>query len=211
MHWFSRLARKTAPAVLALLPILSRGARAEPPLTLEQALAEAAARNARLPVSEMDVAASQQQLVAARGARLPRLSVESTLQVAPPDLSYGTGGASSFAGEERLQIVGRQTLYDGGALRGSAALIPRDHPPAESGGRRPAGGPSQDGDPARRRAGGCGGSAPEASHGAVATQRSPRPRSGGSAGCRFIAGSATAAAPADGTVAAGTRPRAGQG
>jgi len=117
MPWFPRLARKTAPAVLALLAILSRGARAEPPLTLEQALAEAAARNARLPVSEMDVAASQQQLVAARGARLPRLSVESSLQVSPPDFGYGTGGISSLAGEERLQIVGRQTLHDGGALR----------------------------------------------------------------------------------------------
>ena len=121
MHRFSRLVRTTAPAGLALLAILSRGARAEPPLTLEQALAEAVARNARLPVAEMDVAASQQGVLAARGALLPRLSVESTVQVAPPDFSYGAGGASSVAGEERLQIVGRETLYDGGALRAGVA------------------------------------------------------------------------------------------
>ena len=117
MHRLSRVLRNIAPMGLILLSFFSCAAQADVPLTLEQALAEAAAHNARLPVAEMDVAASQQQEVAARGALLPRLSVESTLQVAPPDLSYGTGGAASFAGEERLQIVGRETLYDGGALR----------------------------------------------------------------------------------------------
>src|SRR2546426_10686163 len=111
MHWFSHVVRSVAPMGLTLLALLCRGARADPPLTLEQALGEAAARNARLPVAEMDVAASQQQVVAARGALLPRLSVESSLQVAPPGLSYGTGGASSPAGEERLQIVGRGTPH----------------------------------------------------------------------------------------------------
>jgi outer membrane protein TolC len=90
--------------------------RAEAPLTLEAALAEASAHNLRLPVAEMDVAASEQQARAARGARLPRLSIESTFQVSPPGFSYGAGGASSIAGEERLQLVGRETVYDGGAL-----------------------------------------------------------------------------------------------
>src|SRR3989442_12401089 len=117
MYRPSRPGRTLAPAVLLVAVALPHVARADLPLTLEQALAEAVARNARLPVAEMDVAASQQGVLAARGALLPRLSVESTVQVAPPDFSYGAGGASSIAGEERLQIVGRETLYDGGALR----------------------------------------------------------------------------------------------
>jgi outer membrane protein len=116
----SRLLRTIAEGLVALA-LLSRAAPAEPPLTLEQALAEAAERNARLPVAEMDVKASQQQVVAARGALLPRLSVDSAVQVAPQDFSYGSGGASTVAGEERLQIVGRETLYDGGALRAGVA------------------------------------------------------------------------------------------
>ena len=69
----------------ALAPAAAVAARAEspPPVTLEQALAEASARNARLPVAQSDVAAAQEQGRAARGARLPRLSVEAAFQVAP--------------------------------------------------------------------------------------------------------------------------------
>ena len=95
--------------------------RAEAPLTLERALAEASAHNARLPVAEMEVAVSEQQARAARGGRLPRFSVESDFQVAPPGFGYGSGGAASIAGEERLQLVGKETLYDGGALRAQVA------------------------------------------------------------------------------------------
>ncbi|HEX9578432.1 MAG TPA: TolC family protein [Myxococcales bacterium] len=95
----------------------SPAAFAQTPVMLEQALAEAAARNARLPFSAMDVAAAEQQARAARGGLLPRLSVEGAFQVAPPSFGYGTGGSSSTAGQEKLQLVGRQMLYDGGALR----------------------------------------------------------------------------------------------
>src|SRR5690349_17666590 len=99
----------TYSAVAALGTLLALAARAEQPaaLTLEQALAEAAARNARLPVAESDLVAAQEQVRSARGARLPRLSVESAFQVSLPGFGYGSGGASSIAGEERLQLVGR--------------------------------------------------------------------------------------------------------
>ncbi len=107
------------PFVLAAA--LPGAARAQAALGLDDALAEASARNARLPVAEMDVAAAQQQVRAARGARLPRLSVESDVQVAVSGFNYGVGGASTQAGEERLQIVGRETVYDGGALGAGVA------------------------------------------------------------------------------------------
>src|SRR5256885_5478457 len=68
--------------------------RAEAPLTLERALAEASAHNARLPVAEMEVAVSEQQARAARGGRLPPFSVESDLPVAPPGFRYRSGGGA---------------------------------------------------------------------------------------------------------------------
>src|SRR5256885_17264551 len=66
--------------------------RAEAPLTLERALAEASAHNARLPVAEMEVAVSEQQARAARGGRLPRVSLASGFLVAPPGFCFGSGG-----------------------------------------------------------------------------------------------------------------------
>jgi outer membrane protein len=109
--------------VVAALASAALAGRAEPPaaLTLEQALSAAAARNARLPVAQSDVAFAQEQARSARGARLPRLSAEAAFQVSPPGFGYGPGGASSVAGEERLQLVGRETVYDGGALRAQLA------------------------------------------------------------------------------------------
>src|SRR5712692_7585541 len=102
--------------------VASHAASAQTAITLEQALAEAAARNARLPFSAMDVAAAERQARAARGALLPRLSVEGAFQIAPPSFGYGTGGSSSTAGQERLQLRGRQTLYDGDALRSQVSV-----------------------------------------------------------------------------------------
>jgi outer membrane protein TolC len=81
----------------------SPAAVAQTPVTLEQALAEAAARNARLPFSAMEVAAAEQQARAARGGLLPRLSVEGAFQVAPPSFGYGTGGSSATGQAEVMR------------------------------------------------------------------------------------------------------------
>src|SRR5438105_2092165 len=107
--------------LLAVVASIPNAATAGPQLTIAEALSEASDHNARLPVAGMDVAASEQQAISARGALLPRLSVEAALQLAPPGFNYGQGGASSPAGEERLQLVGRETIYDGGSLRAGVA------------------------------------------------------------------------------------------
>src|SRR5260370_8896846 len=79
--------------------VASHAASAQTAITLEQALAEAAARNARLPFSAMDVAAAERQAPAARGAPLPRLSVQGAFQISPPTFAYAPPGAPPPAGQ----------------------------------------------------------------------------------------------------------------
>src|SRR5260370_4087550 len=93
--------------------------QAVPGVTLEAALAEARAANARLPVAAMDVKATEEQARTARGQLLPRLGVLSDLQLASPNFGYSSGG--SPVGEERLQLVAAESLYSGGALQAGVA------------------------------------------------------------------------------------------
>ena len=100
------------PALLFLLLATS-------PLTLDAALAEARAQNARLPVAAMDVTAGEEQVRSARGQLLPKLGVQSDLLVAPRRFGYSSSG--SPVGEERLQLMASENLYAGGALGAAVA------------------------------------------------------------------------------------------
>jgi outer membrane protein TolC len=88
------------------------------PLTLDEALREAHAANARLPVAALDVQISRDALREARAERWLKLALEADFTVAPPS-GYDT--ALSDSGVERLELVGRQTLADGGARRAGVA------------------------------------------------------------------------------------------
>ncbi len=103
------------PLLLLLLAV----SQASPQVTLEAALAEARAANARLPVAAMDVKATEEQARTARGQLLPKLGVLSDLQLASRTFGYSSGG--SPVGEERLQLVAAESLYSGGALQAGVA------------------------------------------------------------------------------------------
>src|SRR5260370_31287001 len=98
------------PLFLLLLAV----SQAVPGVTLEAALAEARAANARLPVAAMDVKATEEQARTARGPLLPSLGVLSDLQLASRNFGYSSGG--SPVGEKRLQLVAAERLYQRRAL-----------------------------------------------------------------------------------------------
>lgn len=78
-------------------------------LTLDAALAEARAANARLPVARLALQQSLDRLKQARGALWPRLSVAGDLHPGTPR-TYESSDA-------KLQVVADAPLYEGGALR----------------------------------------------------------------------------------------------
>jgi outer membrane protein TolC len=101
---------------LLLLPApVAWGAPAEARLTLDQVLVAARAANARLPVAQQDVKAAQARERAAAGQLLPQIAVESDVLVAAGGSTYG--GTGGFPGDDRLQLVARQPLFQGGELQ----------------------------------------------------------------------------------------------
>jgi multidrug efflux system outer membrane protein len=86
------------------------------PLTLEDALREAHAANAKLPLPAYDVAIAREKRNEARADRWLRVAVEGDFIYAPPS---GYDPVVTNLGEFKLQAVGRQPLYDGGARRGA--------------------------------------------------------------------------------------------
>jgi outer membrane protein TolC len=93
-------------------------ARAEGSLTLDAALEEARRANARLPVAALDVEVSREAMREARADRWLKVALEGGFVLSP---GSGHDLALTDGGEERLQIVGRQLLLDGGARRGAVA------------------------------------------------------------------------------------------
>jgi outer membrane protein len=96
------------------LLLCGHSARAEEPLTIGQALEEARAANVRLPVSRLDVAIAREAAAQSRARLGPWVGVLGQFRYMPPGLDYGPGAS---AGEQVLQLIGRQPLYAGGALR----------------------------------------------------------------------------------------------
>lgn len=110
------MSRRWRQLAIALLLGASAPARAGAAdvLTLDEALAEARAYNARLPLGATDVAIARARLREARAQRWLTLSLQGDLRYAPPGASYN---AVETANEERLQLVAQQPLYEGGQLR----------------------------------------------------------------------------------------------
>ncbi len=113
--WTSRPARPARalapwPKLLVLLSgmVLARSAAGQEPITLERALAEAHAANARLPVSALVAAGAAERVLEARARLGPQVAVEGALRYGP-GRPYGID-----VGEDRLQVVLRQPLYTGG-------------------------------------------------------------------------------------------------
>ena len=107
------------PFLGALLSLaLAAMAGAQTPVALEDAVREARAANARLPLPAFDVAIAREKRTEARAERWLRVAVEGDFVYAPPS---GYDPALTNLGEFRLQAVGRQPLYDGGARRAAVA------------------------------------------------------------------------------------------
>lgn len=83
-------------------------------MTLADAIEEARAANARLPIPAFDVAIAREKIAEARAERWLKVAVEGDFMYAPPS---GYDPVLTNLGEFRLQVVGRQPLYDGGARR----------------------------------------------------------------------------------------------
>ena len=99
---------------LLALGLLGGRAGAADGLTLEEALSQAQAANARLPIAAREVEVSRQKEREARAERWLKVSLEGDVIYAPPS-SYDA--TVTNLGEERFQVIGRQPLYDGGSRR----------------------------------------------------------------------------------------------
>ncbi|HKD19515.1 MAG TPA: TolC family protein [Thermoanaerobaculia bacterium] len=105
--------RARIAAALALVLAAPAAVRSEEPLTLEKAIAEALAANARLPIPALDVSLAAEREREAKAERWLKVALESDFIYAPP----GYSAAITNLGEARLQGVVRQPVYAGGALK----------------------------------------------------------------------------------------------
>jgi len=84
-------------------------ASAQEPLTLDDALREARAANAGLPVAHFDTLIARARVREARGALGPRFAFDGDVHAGTPRAYTGNDG--------RFQLIADQTLYAGGGLR----------------------------------------------------------------------------------------------
>lgn len=112
-------------AVLCSLPVEAQ----DQPVTIEEALARSREANVRLPIPGLDVQIARERVSEARAERWLKVSIEGDFLYAPPS---GYDPAITNAGESRLQAVGRQVLYDGGARRAAVAKSEADAGAAEA-------------------------------------------------------------------------------
>ena len=110
---------RAGAATAALVVALAAAPRivAEEPLTLERAIAEALAANARLPLPALDISLADEKNREARAERWLKVALEGDFIYAPP----GYSAAITNLGEARLQGVVRQPIYAGGALKAGVA------------------------------------------------------------------------------------------
>ncbi|HEX5436157.1 MAG TPA: TolC family protein [Gemmatimonadaceae bacterium] len=94
---------------VAVLALFARSAAAQQPLSLDDALRQARAANASLPVAALNVRIAQARLREQRGRLYPRVLLDGDVHAGAPQ-SYGTSDA-------RLQLIAADTLFGGGQLR----------------------------------------------------------------------------------------------
>ncbi|MEO8429948.1 MAG: TolC family protein [Acidobacteriota bacterium] len=82
--------------------------------TVDDVLRDSRSANGRLPIALFDVAIAREKVSEARAERWLKVALEGDFIYAPPN---GYDPAVTNAGETRLQVVGRQPIYDGGARR----------------------------------------------------------------------------------------------
>ncbi len=113
-----RSLRLLPPCLLVLFGAHAAAATPERLLTLEDALREARASNARLPLPALDLDLARRRRDEARAERWLRVALEGDFLYAP---ASGYDPALTNLGEARSQIVARQPLLDGGARRAAVA------------------------------------------------------------------------------------------
>ncbi len=109
-------------AAAALVPLAPLAPQADtagdaPPLTLDQAIAEARSANARLPVVALDRDLAGRRLQEVTAERRGSVAAEGELWLAPMG---GYDPTVTDGGDERLQVVAERTIFDGG---GQAARL----------------------------------------------------------------------------------------
>src|SRR5262249_19078549 len=90
---------------------------------------QALAANARLPIPAFDVSVAREKHNEARAERWLKVAVEGDFIYAPPS---GYDPVLTNLGEFRLQAVGRQPVYDGGARKAAVARAEAEIHAAES-------------------------------------------------------------------------------
>lgn len=104
--------------VAALAPFAGGGPLcAQERITLPQAVAEALAANAHLPLPALDIQSAGERERQARAEQWLKVALEGDFIYAPP----GYSEAITNLGEARLQGVVRQPIYAGGALKAGVA------------------------------------------------------------------------------------------
>jgi outer membrane protein TolC len=110
----ARIPLPTTLAAACLAASFAAPCPAQAPLTLSQALSEAHAANARLPLPALDVSMARERQTEARAERWLKVAVEGGFLYAP---AGGYSPVITNLGEARLQAVVRQPIYAGGSLR----------------------------------------------------------------------------------------------
>lgn len=119
-EWSTRCAeplRRTTLVLTLALVALPRIAAGQQRMTLPQAIAEAMAANAHLPLPALDIRSAGEREKEARAEQWLKVALEGDFIYAPP----GYAAAITNLGEARLQGVVRQPIYAGGALRAGVA------------------------------------------------------------------------------------------
>lgn len=111
-------ATQANPASAAPAAQTDAASRVASALTLQEALLLAHAANARLPAAAAEAEIAREKLREARAERWLKVAIEGDLVDAPAG-AYDP--ILTNLGEERLQVTGRQPLYDGGERRAAVS------------------------------------------------------------------------------------------